>query len=150
MSGHYATLLRGTVETFLPNHDVYITDWRNARSVPLSEGRFDLDDYIDYVISMLHELGGDAHVIAVCQPSVPVLAAVALMEADEDPYVPHSMMLMGGPIDTRVNPTAVNKLAESAASTGSAATSSPRCRFRIRASCATSIPASCSCTASCP
>lgn len=113
MSGHYATLLRGTVETFLSNHDVYITDWRNARSVPLSEGRFDLDDYIDYVISMLHELGGDCHVIAVCQPSVPVLAAVALMEADKDPCVPHSMVLMGGPIDTRVNPNEVNKLAAS-------------------------------------
>ena len=80
--------------------------------VPLAEGRFDLDDYIDYVISMLHVLGGDAHVIAVCQPSVPVLAAVALMEADNDPYVPHSMTLMGGPIDTRINPNAVNKLAE--------------------------------------
>ena len=112
MSGHYATLLRGTVEAFLPNHDVYITDWRSARSVPVAEGRFDLDDYIDYVISMLHMLGGDAHVIAVCQPSVPVLAAVALMEADKDPYVPHSMVLMGGPIDTRINPNAVNKLAE--------------------------------------
>jgi poly(3-hydroxybutyrate) depolymerase len=113
MSGHYATLLRGTVEAFLPNHDVYITDWRNARSVPVAEGRFDLDDYIDYVISMLHMLEGDAHVIAVCQPSVPVLAAVALMEADEDPCVPHSMTLMGGPIDTRVNSTSVNKLAMS-------------------------------------
>jgi poly(3-hydroxybutyrate) depolymerase len=113
MSGHYATLLRGTVEAFLPNHDVYITDWRNARSVPMAEGRFDLDDYIDYVISMLHMLEGDAHVIAVCQPSVPVLAAVALMEADEDPYAPHSMTLMGGPIDTRVNSTSVNKLAMS-------------------------------------
>ena len=78
MSGHYATLLRGTVEAFLPNHDVYITDWIDARMVPLSEGRFDLDDYIDYVISILHLLGGDAHVMAVCQPSVPVLAAVAL------------------------------------------------------------------------
>ncbi len=77
-----------------------------------SEGRFDLDDYIDYVISILHALGGDTHVIAVCQPSVPVLAAVALMEADKDPYAPHSMVLMGGPIDTRINPTAVNKLAE--------------------------------------
>jgi poly(3-hydroxybutyrate) depolymerase len=113
MSGHYATLLRGTVEAFLPNHDVYITDWRNARSVPVSEGRFDLDDYIDYLISMLHVLGGDAHMIAVCQPSVPVMAAVALMEADKDPYVPHSMTLMGGPIDTRINPNGVNKLAES-------------------------------------
>ena len=82
MSGHYATLLRGTVEAFLPNHDVYITEWVDARMVPLAEGRFDLDDYIDYVISILHLLGGDVHVIAVCQPSVPVLAAVALMEAE--------------------------------------------------------------------
>ncbi|MFZ5692857.1 MAG: polyhydroxyalkanoate depolymerase [Pseudomonadota bacterium] len=112
MSGHYATLLRGTVEAFLPNHDVYITEWVDARLVPLSEGRFDLDDYIDYVISILHALGGDCHLVAVCQPSVPVLAAVARMEAERDPYVPHSMTLMGGPIDTRVNPTAVNKLAE--------------------------------------
>jgi poly(3-hydroxybutyrate) depolymerase len=80
--------------------------------VPLSQGHFDLDDYIDYVISMLHRLGGDCHIIAVCQPSVPVLAAIAVMEAKSDPYVPHSMILMGGPIDTRVNPTAVNRLAE--------------------------------------
>jgi poly(3-hydroxybutyrate) depolymerase len=111
MSGHYATLLRGTVEGFLPNHEVYITEWIDARVVPLSQGGFDLDDYIDYLISMLHFLGGDAHVIAVCQPSVPVLAAVARMEADGDPYVPHSMVLMGGPIDTRINPTEVNILA---------------------------------------
>ena len=113
MSGNYSTLLRGTVEEFLPNHEVYITDWQSARSVPLSDGRFDLDDYVDYVVSMLHMLGGDAHVIAVCQPSVPVMAAVALMEADKDPYVPHSMILMGGPIDTRINSNAVNKMAES-------------------------------------
>ena len=113
MSGHYATLLRGTVEAFLHNHDVYITDWRSARMVPLVEGRFDLDDYIDYIISMLHMLGGDVHVVAVCQPSVPVLAAISLMEANKDPYVPHSMVLMGGPIDTRINSNAVNKLAES-------------------------------------
>jgi poly(3-hydroxybutyrate) depolymerase len=112
LSGHFATLLRGTVEAFLPNHDVYITEWRDARTVPLSEGSFDLDDYIDYVISMLHALGGDTHVIAVCQPAVPVMAAVSLMEADDDPYVPISMTLMGGPIDTRANPTVVNKLAE--------------------------------------
>jgi len=112
MSGHYATLLRGTVEAFLPNHEVYITDWRNARSVPMSAGRFDLDDYIDYVIAMLHALGGDTHVMAVCQPSVPVLAAAALMEADKDPYAPLSMTLMGGPIDTRINPNSVNELAE--------------------------------------
>ncbi|MGB9656696.1 MAG: polyhydroxyalkanoate depolymerase [Pseudolabrys sp.] len=112
MSGHYPTLLRGTVETFLPNHDVYITEWVDARMVPLAEGRFDLDDYIDYIISILHLLGGDVHVIAVCQPSVPVLAAVALMEANGDPNVPHSMILMGGPIDTRINPNDVNNLAE--------------------------------------
>jgi poly(3-hydroxybutyrate) depolymerase len=112
MSGHYPTLLRGTVETFLPNHDVYITEWVDARMVPLAEGRFDLDDYIDYIISILHLLGGDVHVIAVCQPSVPVLAAVALMEANGDPNLPHSMVLMGGPIDTRINPNEVNNLAE--------------------------------------
>jgi poly(3-hydroxybutyrate) depolymerase len=111
MSGHYATLLRGTVEAFLPNHDVYITDWLSARIVPLAEGRFDLDDYVDYVIDILHVLGPDTHVIAVCQPSVPVLAAVSLMEADKDPHAPSSMVLMGGPIDTRINPNAVNALA---------------------------------------
>jgi poly(3-hydroxybutyrate) depolymerase len=112
MSGHFPTLLRGTVEGFLSNHDVYLTEWIDARMVPLSDGAFDLDDYIDYLISMLHLLQGDAHVIAVCQPSVPVLAAVARMEADGDPHVPHSMVLMGGPIDTRVHPTVVNTLAE--------------------------------------
>ncbi|HWM45750.1 MAG TPA: polyhydroxyalkanoate depolymerase [Xanthobacteraceae bacterium] len=112
MSGHYATLLRGTVEAFLPSHDVYITEWQDARTVPLSEGRFDLDDYIDYLISILHFMGGDTHVVGVCQPSVPVIAAVAIMEAANDPYIPNSMVLMGGPIDTRVNPTAVNRLAE--------------------------------------
>jgi len=112
MSGHYATLLRGTVEAFLSNHDVYITDWADARTVPLTEGSFDLDDYIDYLVSILHFLHGETHVIAVCQPSVPVLAAVALMEARKDAYVPSSMVLMGGPIDTRVNPTGVNRLAE--------------------------------------
>jgi poly(3-hydroxybutyrate) depolymerase len=112
LSGHYASLLRGTVEAFLPQHDVYITDWVDARMVPLGLGRFDLDDYIDYLISMLHYLGGDTHIVAVCQPSVPVLAAVSLMEARNDPYTPVTMVLMGGPIDTRVNPTAVNQLAE--------------------------------------
>ena len=112
MSGHYATLLRGTVEAMLPHADVYITDWTDARMVPVGEGKFDLDDYIDYVIDMLHELGPDTHVMAVCQPSVPVLAAVALMEAKGDRFAPATMTLMGGPIDTRRNPTAVNLLAE--------------------------------------
>ncbi|PZN99734.1 MAG: polyhydroxyalkanoate depolymerase [Hyphomicrobiales bacterium] len=111
MSGHYATLLRGTVEAFLPGHDVYITDWTDARQVPLAAGRFDLDDYIDYVIAMLQMLGPETHVMAVCQPAVPVLAAVARMEAEADPCAPRSMTLMGGPIDTRRSPTAVNKLA---------------------------------------
>jgi poly(3-hydroxybutyrate) depolymerase len=112
MSGHHATLLRGTVEAFLPGHDVYVTDWIDARVVPTTEGSFNLDDYIDYVIAMFHRIGEGTHVVAVCQPSVPVLAAVALMEARNDPYVPRTMTLMGGPIDTRSNPTAVNRLAE--------------------------------------
>ena len=112
MSGHYATLLRGTVETFLPTHDVYITDWVDARTVPLSVGRFDLDDYIDYVIDMIRLLGPDLHLMAVCQPSVPVIAAIARMEAENDPATPLSMTLMGGPIDTRESPTKVNLLAQ--------------------------------------
>jgi poly(3-hydroxybutyrate) depolymerase len=111
MSGHYATLLRGTVETFLPDHDVYITDWADARMVPVAEGTFDLDDYIDYLVSIHHFLGAGVHVVGVCQPSVPVLAAVALMESAGDPHLPATMTLMGGPIDTRINPTAVNTLA---------------------------------------
>lgn len=112
MSGHYATLLRGTVETLLPNHEVYITDWHDARDVPVAVGAFDLDDYIVYMQDMFRHFGGDVHVFAVCQPSVPVLAAVALMERDNDPHVPSSMVLAGGPIDTRINPTEVNRLAE--------------------------------------
>lgn len=112
MSGHYATLLRGTVESMIQHAEVYITDWTDARMVPVADGRFDLDDYVDYVIDMLHHLGPDTHVMAVCQPSVPVLAAVAIMEARGDRFAPASMTLMGGPIDTRRNPTAVNKLAE--------------------------------------
>ncbi|GAB4124652.1 MAG: polyhydroxyalkanoate depolymerase [Rhodothalassiaceae bacterium] len=111
MSGHFATLLRGTVEALLPDHDVYITDWRDARDIPLYEGRFDLDDYIDYVMDWLRAIGPGAHCIAVCQPAVPVYAAVALMEAMGDEAVPRSMTLMGGPIDTRRNPTVVNNLA---------------------------------------
>lgn len=111
MSGHFATLLRGTVEALLPEHDVHITDWVDAREVPLSEGNFDLDDYIDYVIEFCRYLGPDLHVIAVCQPSVPVLAAAALMAADKDPRQPRSLVLMGGPVDTRQSPTTPNDLA---------------------------------------
>jgi poly(3-hydroxybutyrate) depolymerase len=109
MSGHYATLLSDTVAALLPNHDVYITDWLNAAEVPLNNGRFDLDDYIDYVIGFLERLGPEVHVMAVCQPSVPVLAAISIMAADSHAASPRSMILMGGPIDTRVNPTKVNR-----------------------------------------
>ena len=112
MSGHYATLLRGTVEAMVPDHEVYITDWRDARNVPLYEGNFDLDDYTDYLIDWLQWLGPGTHVMAVCQPSVPVLSAVSLMAQAGDACAPASMVLMGGPIDTRVNPTEVNTLAE--------------------------------------
>ena len=112
LSGHYATLLRGTVEAFLPDHDVYITDWRNARDVPVAAADFDLDDYIEYVTDYIRLLGPDVHVIAVCQPAVPVLAAVALMNADNDPACPASVTLIGGPIDTREAPTAVNAFAK--------------------------------------
>lgn len=112
MSGHYATLLRGTVEALLPYADVYITDWKDARTVSLSKGSFDLDSYVDYVIEILRFLGPDTHVIGVCQPAVPVLMATAVMEAAEDPCAPATMTLMGGPIDTRINPTAVNDLAK--------------------------------------
>jgi polyhydroxyalkanoate depolymerase len=110
LSGHYATLLRGTVAAFLDTHQVLITDWADAKKVPLSAGRFDLDDYIDYCMAMFEALGPDLHVMAVCQPSVPVLAAIARMEAEDHPLVPRSAVLVGGPIDTRRSPTAVNRL----------------------------------------
>jgi poly(3-hydroxybutyrate) depolymerase len=112
LSGHFATLLRGTVEAFLPDHDVYITDWTNARDVPVSAHDFDLDDYIGHVIQYIKLLGDGVHVMAVCQPAVPVLAAVALMNADGDPNCPASMTLIGGPIDTREAPTEVNAFAK--------------------------------------
>ena len=112
LSGHYATLLRGTVAGLINGHDVYVTDWADARQVPLRHGSFDLDDYIQYVMDFLAFLGPDTHVIAVCQPAVPVLAAVSLMAARNDPNQPRSMTLMGGPIDTTAAPTAVTKLAE--------------------------------------
>ncbi len=111
MSGHFATLLRGTVERMLPGHDVYITDWADARDVPLADGRFDLDDYIDYLIGWLEHIGPGAHMLAVCQPSVPSLAAVSLMSAQDHPCRPRTLTMMGGPIDTRQGPTAVNALA---------------------------------------
>ncbi len=110
MSGHYATLLRGTVERMLPGHDVYITDWRDARDVPLKDGTFDLDDYVDYLIEFLEHIGPDAHMLAVCQPSVPCYAAAAVMSAATHPCRPKTLTMMGGPIDTREAPTAVNTL----------------------------------------
>ncbi len=111
MSGHFATLLRHTVRTMLPDHDVYVTDWHNARDVPLAEGNFGFDDYIGHVIEFIEELGPGTHVIGVCQPAVAVLAAVALMEANDNPARPATMTLMGGPIDTRRAPTKVTELA---------------------------------------
>jgi poly(3-hydroxybutyrate) depolymerase len=115
MSGHYATLLRGTVERLLPKQDVFITDWRDAKLVPLSEGSFDLDDYIDYLIAFCETIrettGQRPHMLAVCQPSVPALAATALMAADKHPARPLTLTMMGGPVDTREAPTAVNTLA---------------------------------------
>ena len=116
MSGHYATLLRGTVERMLPFADVYITDWRDAKLVPAAEGKFDLDDYIDYLIAFLEHIGpndgaGGTHMLAVCQPSVPCYAVACLMEADKHPCRPRTLTMMGGPIDTREAPTAVNTLA---------------------------------------
>jgi poly(3-hydroxybutyrate) depolymerase len=111
MSGHFATLLRGTVERMLPKHDVWITDWRDARQVPNDEGRFDLDDYIDYLRAFLAEIGPGAHILAVCQPSVPCYALAALMSAEKNPLRPKTLTLMGGPIDTRMAPTAVNDVA---------------------------------------
>ena len=111
MSGHYATLLRGTVNSMIPEHEVYITDWKDARHVPLADGRFDLASFVDYIIEFVQHLGPNTHVMAVCQPAVPALAATALMAQRGMANQPASLTLMGGPIDTRRNPTDVNKLA---------------------------------------
>ena len=111
MSGHWATLLRGTVAAMLPDHDVYITDWRDASKSPLSAGRFDLEDYADYVMNFLRLIGPNTHVMAVCQPGVPVMNAVSVMAAENNPYQPATMTLMGSPIDSRLSPTVPNKLA---------------------------------------
>lgn len=113
LSGHYATLLRGTVRAMLPEHDVFITDWRDARQVPVSEGKFDLQDYTDYIMDFLHVLGPNTHVMAVCQPGPAVLAATALMSEDNDPCTPATLTIMGSPIDPRKSPTVPNELATS-------------------------------------
>jgi poly(3-hydroxybutyrate) depolymerase len=112
LSGHYATLLRGTVSAFIQDHEVYITDWHDARQVPISEGRFDLDDYIDHIRNILTHIGPKSNVVAVCQPGPPVLAAIALMAEDNDPALPATMAYLGSPIDARKSPTVTNKLAE--------------------------------------
>ncbi|PNG25180.1 poly(3-hydroxybutyrate) depolymerase [Methylocella silvestris] len=112
MSGHFATLLKATVKTMLQHHDVYITDWRNVRDIPLAEGEFSFDTYVDHVIDFLRAMGPKSHVVAVCQPCVAVLAAASIMAENDDPAQPASMTLMAGPIDTRVNPTKVNDLAK--------------------------------------
>ncbi len=112
MAGHFPTLLRGTVRDLLPNHEVYVTEWEDARRVPRAAGPFDLDDYIDYILEFIRLFRGDVHVMAVCQPTVPVFAAVSLMEMQRERFVPRSMILMAGPIDARINPTAVNCFAE--------------------------------------
>jgi poly(3-hydroxybutyrate) depolymerase len=112
LSGHFATLLRGTVETLLQDHDVYITDWHNARDIPIEAGAFGFDEYVEHIIKFLEFLGPRNHVVGVCQPAVTVLAAVAIMSEDNNPATPRSMTLMAGPIDTRRNPTRVNKLAK--------------------------------------
>lgn len=111
LSGHFATLLRDTVQSLVQHHEVFVTDWKNAREVPVSEGLFHLDDYVHYVIDFLHELGPNVHVISVCQPTVPVMCAVSLMAANNDPMRPKSMVMMGGPIDTRVHASSVNEYA---------------------------------------
>ena len=111
LSGHHSTLLRDTVRALLPHHNVYITDWVDARMVPMSDGEFHLDTYIAYAIEFIRELGPDVHLMSVCQPTVPVLAAVSIMAAKDDPCMPLSMTMMGGPIDTRKSPTEVNALA---------------------------------------
>jgi poly(3-hydroxybutyrate) depolymerase len=112
LSGHFATLLRATVRTMLPDHDVFITDWHNARDAPLTAGRFGVDEYTEHLIKFLEVMGPGSHVLAVCQPCVAVLAAVAVMAQAGNPAQPRSMTLMAGPIDTRVNPTKVNELAK--------------------------------------
>jgi poly(3-hydroxybutyrate) depolymerase len=113
MSGHFATLLRGTVKTLLQDHDVYITDWHNPRDIPLDQGRFGLDDYTEHLITFLGQLGPRPHMVAICQPSVSALSAAAIMSEDDHPSRPASVTLMAGPIDTRILPTKVNEFAKS-------------------------------------
>ena len=111
LAGHYATLVRGTIETLLPDHDVYVADWLNARDVPLSEGPFGLDEYIEHLVGFLQAIGPGTHVLGVCQPAVACLAAAAIMSEDDDPAAPASLILLAGPVDTRVNPSRISEFA---------------------------------------
>ncbi len=112
LSGHHATLLRDTVQSFVQDHDVWITDWIDAREIPISAGKFHFDDCVDYLRDFVHFIGPDTNIVAVCQPSVPVMALVSLMATHNDPLAPTTMTLMGGPVDTRTGPTSVNRFAE--------------------------------------
>ena len=143
LSGHFATLLRSTVRTLLADHDVYITDWHNARDVPVSAGKFGMDGYIRHLIQFLEFLGPGAHVVAVCQPCVQALAATAIMSEDDNPATPSSLTLMAGPIDCRINPTKVNELATPSRSNGSRAICWRPCPIATRAQGGSSIRASC-------
>ena len=146
MSGHFATLLRDTVRTVLQDHDVYVTDWHNARDVPLSAGRFGLDEYTEHLIEFLRRDGPGRHLMAVCQPCVAALAAVALMSEDEHPATPASLTLMAGPIDCRISPTEVNKLATSKPIEWfEKQPDQPRAAGATRAAVGASTRASCSC-----
>ncbi len=149
LSGHFATLLRNTVRTLLPDNDVYITDWHNARDVSLEAGAFGFDDYVDYLIKFLEKLGPGAHLVAVCQPCVQALAAVAVMAANGNAAQPSSMTLMAGPIDTRVNPTKVNKLATSKPMSWFERNLIARVPWKYPGAAAWSIRASCSSPPSC-
>ena len=150
LSRRFATLLRSLVRTLLPDHDVCITDWHNARNVRTDEGRFGFDDYVNHLIDWLEALGGRAHVVAVCQPCVQVLAAAAVIAQSGSTAQPRSMTLMAGPIDTRVNPTKVNELAMSKPIDWFAQNLIARCPCVSPGPGAGCIPGSCSSPPSCP
>ena len=143
LAGHFSTLLRATARTLLRDHGVFVADWHNARDVAVGHGRFGLDEYVQHVVDFLGVIGPGAHVLAVCQPCVPTLAATAVMAEDGHAATPRSVTLMAGPVDARINPTAVNGWPRASHSRGSSRTSSPPCRCATAAPCAGSTPASC-------
>jgi poly(3-hydroxybutyrate) depolymerase len=144
LSGHFATLLRETARTLLQDHDVYITDWHNARDVSLKHGAFGLDDYVEHMIRFIEAIGPGTHVVAVCQPCVAALAATAVMAEDDHPAQPRSLTLMAGPVDCRVNPTGVNTLATSKPIEWFEKNLISLCRCRMLATCAAFTPVLCS------